>query len=436
MNLKLSKTNVRIFLLILAGIALLLETGIASNVGKRYPSEKHTIIDRVTGQQITVLTSSQFSDYKPYHTHDTWTSDGNWIVFYSGRGGNGSQIFVVKETTGDIVQLTDHPGVQAANLSRKEMKLFYIRRGQPTGGRQVVELNIGRLIADSMSDQVKSPADYERVVTSLPADRPGGEMALDADEAYLYWGGCYFRPERTLTHPVDPGKSDAKGHAKFREDFRAFNQEAGRGKSEINKINIKTGKIDKLIDIDFQMGHLQANPWKPGEIFYCKETGGDADQRIWSVNADGTGNRPIYVETPDEWVTHETVSAPDEMMFIISGSREYLREKPSGIAVIDLRTDRVRLLGESLEEPINSVLGGFWHCNGSPDGRWAVSDTHFGNIILISRATGEQILLSAGHPMRPDHAHPIFSRDSKRVLIQSGLLTEGKALNLMVLNIP
>ena len=38
--------------------------------------------------------------------------------------------------------------------------------------------------------------------------------------------------------------------------------------------------------------------------------------------------------------------------------------------------------------------------------------------------------------MRPDHAYPIFSRDSKRVLIQSGMLTNGKALNLMTVSIP
>ena len=433
---KLPKTVIRLFLLISAGIILFPAVGVSSNVGKRYPSEKYIVVDQVTGRMITVLTSSQFSDGKPYHTHETWTADGKWIVFGSARGGNGLQIFVVNEMTGDIVQLTDYPGVQATNLSRKEMKLFYIRREQPTGNRQVIELNIGALIADSMSDQLKNPVDYERVVCSLPADRPGGEMALDADETHLYWGGVYFTPERKLTRPVDPGKDDPKGRAKFREDFRAFNEEAGRGKSEINKINIKTGKIDKVIDISFHQGHLQANPWKAGEMFYCKETGGDADQRIWSVNANGTGNRPIYVETPDEWVTHETVTSHDEMMFIISGHDQFHREKPSGIAVINLRTNQVRLLGEAYENSGDDRTGGFWHCNGSPDGRWAVGDTHLGNIILIDRATGEQILLSAGHPMRPDHAHPIFSSDSKRVLIQSGLLTEGKVLNLMVLNIP
>jgi oligogalacturonide lyase len=38
--------------------------------------------------------------------------------------------------------------------------------------------------------------------------------------------------------------------------------------------------------------------------------------------------------------------------------------------------------------------------------------------------------------MRPDHTHPTFSPDSKRILIQSGLLTDGKSLDLMTVTIP
>ena len=45
-------------------------------------------------------------------------------------------------------------------------------------------------------------------------------------------------------------------------------------------------------------------------------------------------------------------------------------------------------------------------------------------------------LLTTDHKMRPDHAHPIFSPDSKRVLIQSGRLTDGASLDLIVVDIP
>ena len=38
--------------------------------------------------------------------------------------------------------------------------------------------------------------------------------------------------------------------------------------------------------------------------------------------------------------------------------------------------------------------------------------------------------------MTPDHAHPIFSPDNQRVLIQSGRLTDGASLDLMSVTIP
>ena len=399
---KFSKMNICLFWAVLTGVVMFPENGVASNVGKRYPSEKHIIVDRVTGHLITVLTSSQYSDSKPsYSRRHSWTADGKWILFNSNRGDNGQQVFVVNETTGDIIQLTDGQVVAGrANLSSKEMKMFYMRVQQEK--RQVVELNIGSLIADSMNDQVKEPAAYERIVTVLPHDY--GQLSLDADETYLYWGGH--------------NKSETS--------------------SELFKINIKTGKIDKILDVAFQIGHLQANPWTPGEMFFCWETGGDAEQRTWTVRADGTNFRPAYKETPDEWVTHETVTGADELMFIISGHTKFLRNKPSGIGAVNLRTNQMILLGQTPEENTGEegITGGFWHCHGSPDGCWAVGDTFLGKIILINRATGERTLLSAGHPMRPDHAHPTFSRDSKRILFQSGLLTDGKNLNLMVVNIP
>jgi len=45
-------------------------------------------------------------------------------------------------------------------------------------------------------------------------------------------------------------------------------------------------------------------------------------------------------------------------------------------------------------------------------------------------------LLTGDHKMRPDHTHPTFSPDGKRILFQSGLLSNGKSLNLMTVVIP
>lgn len=123
-------------------------------------------------------------------------------------------------------------------------------------------------------------------------------------------------------------------------------------------------------------------------------------------------------------------------MFNIMGHLPYLREHPTGVAVVNLRTNSMKILGQVEEDMGRGGQGGFWHCNGAPDGRWAVADTFKGDIFLISRTSGERILLTTGHKMRPDHTHPIFSPDSRRVLIQSGHLSDGQHLDLMTVEVP
>jgi len=147
------------------------------------------------------------------------------------------------------------------------------------------------------------------------------------------------------------------------------------------------------------------------------------------VVQDGQAPRPLYPEAPDEWITHEAVVTRDEVMFALMGHLPRLRLRPTGLAVIHLRTGEVKLVGQC------EGGQGFWHVNGSPDGRWAVGDDFDGRLHLIDRRTGAQTLVTTGHVMKPDHMHPTFSPDSRRILFQSGLLSGGKSLVLMTVGV-
>ena len=78
-------------------------------------------------------------------------------------------------------------------------------------------------------------------------------------------------------------------------------------------------------------------------------------------------------------------------------------------------------------------INSFWHNAVSYDGRYVGGDDFDGNVWLIDRKSRKQTLLSTGHYMAPDHEHPSFSPDGSRVLIQSGMLTEGQRLSLVVM---
>jgi oligogalacturonide lyase len=366
-------------------------------------SEKRVVMDDVTHVPITFLTTAPSNDAKIYQTHPQWLADGSRIIFRStDRAADKTpQIFAVRESDGAITQLTHGAGVHigSINLSRRVNQIFYLREGDNHRLRMVA------LTIPANLEMGGAPV--ERTVAVFPEGfRDSDGFALDADETAAYIG---VRLDDAPT-PQAAAKEKVTG--------------------AVWAVDLASGATRLIVTTPFRVGHVEANPWLPGEIMYCHETGGDAPQRMWIVKADGTGNRPLYVETPTEWITHETFVDRDHVMFSIMGHRDELRRHPTGIAIIDLRNDRVELLGQLAEG------GGFWHSSGTPDGRLAVADDFAGEIYLIDRSNGERVLLSTGHVMKPDHTHPNFSPDGTRILIQSGRLTAGKSLDLATIPVP
>jgi len=401
----------------------------ADDVGRRFEPEKRMMVDRATGRPLTVLTSGAHSDAKNYPTHPQWAQDGLHIIFRSrDRDADGTpQAFAVNEITGDIIQLTDGPGVGTGslNVARRSNKLYYMRGGRNDRPTQLVEVDLTPLFTDSAAGRMRRDG-YERVVATLPADHiEAGGFTLDADERTAYVGfDAYQAPPREPGQPVPqvPGG--------------------------LRAIDIATGAVRTVVEVPFRMGHVQANPFVPGEILYCHETGGDTPQRMWIVKADGTGNRPVFEEGPTDWVTHEQFADADHVIFNLMGHKRELRKAATGILVVSLRDDVVDHLDQLPVEAFQRTelanfndanipndetsTGGYWHNAVTYDGRFAAGDDFDGNVFLIDRRNGQRTLLSGGHRMRPDHAHPSFSPDGNRILVQSGMMADGQRLGLVV----
>ncbi|GAA0529592.1 oligogalacturonide lyase [Rhizomicrobium palustre] len=365
-------------------------------------SEVHVVMDEVTHVPMRFLTTGPAGNAKIYQTHPQWTADGSHIIFRSSnRSSEGPAIFALRESDGAITQLTHGKGVKLSsiNVSRLANHLFYFREG---GDKR---LRLIRL--DFPASPEAGAAPKETTITTFPEGfRDAGGFAIDMDESAAYTG--------VLLDDAPSPQEAAKRHVE----------------GEIWAIDLKTGAIRTVVKTPFRVGHVEANPWLAGELMYCNETGGDAPQRMWIVKADGTGSRPLFVEGPTDWVTHETFVDRDHVMFNIMGHTPELRKRPTGVAVIDLRTDVVEMVGQL------PTGRGFWHSNGTTDGHLAVADDFDGEVYLMDRKTGERILLSTGHMMKPDHTHPNFSPDGTRILIQSGRESGGKRLDLVTLPVP
>jgi len=387
-----------------------------ATVGQHFPSEKRVIIDRVTGRPLTVLTDGHLHDAKIYQTDPQWAFDGRHIVFRSSNrspDGHG-QIFSVDEVTGDIVQVTDGPGVNIStiNVARKSNRVFYVRTDE-TGRLHLLVTDLTRLLDDAMSGHV-DPKGYETGIATLPDGFiMAGGFTIDASESHAYFG---------FDQVQAPPRPDGKPVPQVPGGLLA--------------LDLKTGSARVVVKTPFRVGHIQANPFKDGEILFCNETGGDAPQRMWLADADKDTMRPVYPEGPDDWVTHEQFADADHVIFNLMAHTDKLRQRPSGIMVVSLHDGSVEPLGQV---PAHSDLdngrkgpNSFWHNGVTYDGRYAAGDDFNGSVWLIDRRTDARTLLTTGHVMRPDHAHPSFSPDGSRILIQSGLLTGGKSLALIV----
>ncbi|MDF2193174.1 hypothetical protein [Paraflavitalea sp. CAU 1676] len=435
---------------------LLLSALAPAQLGKRFPAERKEMKDPQTGARLVFLTSKPHGDSKIYPTHPQWTADGQWVIFRSALA-NGEAL-AVHETTGNIVQVSEGGYTGMLNIAQRSMKLYFMRnpnagadtaRGAAPRSLQIIEVDLAKVFTDSKAGKMKAPDAYQRICGTTPPEiGAGGDMALDANEEWVYFRIGKEEAARRL--PADAKIEPSFGPRKM-----------GAGPSGIARMNINTGEIRHVIAVPFQVGHIQANTWKPDEIVFCWETGGKSPQRTWTVMADGTGLRPLYPEAPYEWVTHEAVIGKDEVAIAIMGHRKIpgtntgvaapatgvgganpgqeadwgpsgTREKPTGLAIVNLRSREAVIAGQT---PAGS---GLWHVHGSPDGRFAVGDDFSRNVYLIDRRTREMITLTAGHKTTAaDHPHPTFSPDGTKIEIQSAMLSaDNRSMNICILYLP
>jgi oligogalacturonide lyase len=463
-----------------------------AQMGRTWPSEKKIVPDPVTGLPLTFLTSTDvYHQSKIYQTHRQWTADGKWIVFRGVRE-TGSQVLAVNEETGLIVQVTETGFMGMPCAGNKTMMLYVLEGGgggrgpgaapgaagragrgpeqpagappdaqgpggrgrgaerpagappgaqgpgaggfrPPSGPRRLLEIDLAKLFADVAAGTVKPAANYTRVCATIPGSlEPDGNMGLDANDDFVY-----MRVQGPETTQLSAGQTLLPG----------FGPRARQTTSGLRSVNLKTGEIKTIVNVGFQIGHVQTNPWVPGEIVFCWETTGKAPQRTWFVKSDGTGLRPLYPEAPYEWITHEAVIGKDEVVIAMLGHRSIASatpdsnwgiagtfEHPTGVGIVNLRTREMRIVGQI---PAWAPGRSDWHVAGSADGRWAASDDFSFEVWLYDRHNGEMNLLAGPQNPGADHIHPTFNADGTRIEIQSALISKDKrSLNICVVPVP
>jgi len=292
--------------------------------------------------------------------------------------------------------------------------MFISRKEKEDWNMYVMDLD--KFFADVKKGKVGKPAGYETFIGTFPPamGRPGG-YAVDCNDDY-----AYITVERE-------GTEEEMERMKKNAFLPESNQPVKIQPSlcGIRKMNLRTGEVTKVIDTEFKTGHIQASRFTPGEIVFCNETGGDAFQRMWYCTADVSVFKPLYKETPLDWVTHETFATKDYVYFNILGFQPRLRKQVSGIARINLRTDDVELIGQvEMEKDRQAIEGqlvgrGFWHCNASRDNKWAAGDTFGGNVWLMNVQTGERHWIVSDAVQFPNWAKDALLNPNNNVIVKN-----------------
>ncbi|MFP4499736.1 MAG: hypothetical protein ACLFTT_01945 [Candidatus Hydrogenedentota bacterium] len=329
-------------------------------LGKVFPA----YTDPVTGAQVFMLTNDAAKDDVIYQTHPMWTPDMAHLVFKSDRTGGVMLPHALAMDTGEVRPLVRAGKTPRFTLTWRTATLFYI------DGREVYRVSVEAAYAGAQQP--------ERVA-ALPEDVEmlAGSLSVNAGETVLYAGAQLKADKRWAVYALD----------------------------------LTSGSWSRAATVDFQVGHVQANPHDDRYVLFCHETGGYAPQRMWLLDAGERSCRPLYESPSKEWVTHEVWWGPERVIFTIWPYDEAHKQQAHGVCWSAIADGERRLLSQYPA----------WHTHGSPDGRWAMGDDFDRNIWLIDADSGARRLLTQGHSAggHKTHPHGSFTPDSRGIVFNS-----------------
>lgn len=435
--------------------AVLLAAGFnaSAQFGQWKASESQKVKDPATGIELTVLTDMAQDDRYIYQTDPMWTPDCKYLLFRSSKRAadegeertmpdgskrrfTPSRYFMIEVATGKIIQVTE--GNASSVFLGNTANTLYVnsREGNgPDAAWTLSVMDLDKLFSDAKKqpNKTRRMEDYLKKIGTFPdtpeMGRPGG-WCINSDDTY-----AYITVSRDVMPTPEELEIQERVAQKPREDQPV---KVGQGMSGLRKMNLKTGEVSFIRDVPFRVGHIQASRFRPNEIVFCCETGGDAGQRMWFCDANTNEYKALYKETPLDWVTHETFGTEDYVYFNVLGWQDRLRKQANGIFRINLRTDDVDVIGQvEMDRDRSSQLTGrgFWHCNSTRDNQWATGDTFGGSVWIVNVENGLRIQIASDLKMQPDHAQPFFSPDGTRLCFQSGHYSDAERLNLILVDL-
>lgn len=355
---------------------MILEAGLAQ-AGERYaldvfPTEQQKMVDEQTGAELTFISTDPAWEHNLYFHEWSWLADGSMVLFYSKREKGGLMGYLT--ATGELVRLNTPSGALGNASAAVDRNSVYATRG-----RDAVEL---ALEIEPSGDPAKQPSRVwatERFIATLPEGSAGA------------------------LNPNCNGKWVACGVFKGK----------GGSPAKVIRINLKSGAVKTVCEVpenqEFSY-HVQWSHENPNLLSFAA-----IYPRINVVDVRNGRVQNPYRELPGELVTHEHWWVDDQIAFC--GGLHLKPLEDSHVKLLDIHTGQIRILGAGAwwEGATPEQLGkcNHWHCAGSDDGRWVVSDNWHGDLWLHEGKTARSFLLTQGHRTYGKGDHPEMGWDRK-----------------------
>lgn len=355
--------------------------------GKVYPDQRRKYRDSKTGHIVWQMTDTPGrTSHAQYFTQAGATPDGKWLFYGSDRGCEKEQlnIFKMNMETGESIQLTE------------SNKNIFPRWSHPSpDGREIYYIeNLNHFKA------VNTETFEERSLCVIENCVRPHQIGVSPDNRYII-NGVFFekRKEEDFLKP--------SGHLI---------------RSALVVIDTKTGERHRLLDGNTPRTHVQHCPTDANLICYCSGGSWWHVQRMWLINADGTNNRPVFLQTHFEGAGHEFWSEDGKTIYVTcNGGRQ-----PQGLWALDV---------DNMEE--RCVLAGacVGHATANPqEDRFVIDDMYFDcktGLWMAKKGSVEaEFLCQTGvnwHGERQEyHPHPRFLPDGKRVAFSSAMNGSGE----------
>jgi oligogalacturonide lyase len=353
-----------------------------SKIGARWPSEKKTYTDPMSGATIHQLTDYLCTSNHAYFTNPCWYDGGRKLMFMSDRG-NRINYFGMELDSGEITQLTDldpcHGALNPQSLSKNPAREeAYFFQGKTLFALDLQALNTRPIYT--------APDGYFTEVVNGTAD---GCFAC---------AGLYQDLSDRFAVDLD------HGYVGFHEYWEA------RPHSMIVKVALDGGGSSVAFEQDYWIGHVNTSSKLPHILTFCHEgPWQQVDNRIWGLNIDTGETWKIRPSAPGERIGHEYWMVDGEHI----GYHGHTAQGPVYGAIRYDNTDQVEAIFPDDSTHFSSlsldlIVGDGWRDNPYVM-LWRFRDGRFEGPKVLAWHRG------SFHIQRV-HVHPLFGPDGKSVV--------------------